>query len=237
MDILLLAVALAPAVILLSYIYRMDSVEKEPLSLLFRLFAFGAVACIPTVAAELIGDRIIGTIFVPESTLYYVFDAFLVVGLAEEGFKYFFLKKVAWRSPEFNYCFDGIVYAVFVSLGFAALENIFYVLDYGLVTGFYRMFLAVPGHMAFAVYMGLFFGEAKLCEVRGDLAGMRRNQKKALFSAIALHGLYDLCLFLGGYLATIVFAALVLFLYIHTVRTIKKRAQADRPLSGPEDNA
>jgi hypothetical protein len=45
----------------------------------------------------------------------------------------------------FSQKFDGIVYAVFVSMGFAAIENIMYVFDYGYQTGLVRAFTAVPG--------------------------------------------------------------------------------------------
>lgn len=82
-----------------------------------------------------------------------------------------FLHARTWRNPNFNYRFDGIVYAVFVSLGFAAFENIQYVLHYGLSVALPRAIFAVPGHMSFAVFMGLFYGRAKLYEAWGDGAG------------------------------------------------------------------
>ena len=78
----------------------------------------------------------------------------IFVGLIEEGSKFFFLYRFTWKDKAFNYRFDGIVYAVFVSLGFAALENVFYVFNYGTGVALQRALLTIPGHMSFAVYMG-----------------------------------------------------------------------------------
>ncbi len=92
---------------------------------------------------------------------YTILLAFLVVAVVEEGTKFVFLKLRTWRDPNFNFRFDGIVYAVFVSLGFAAFENINYVLGYGLTVALPRAVLAIPAHMGFAVFMGLFYGRGK----------------------------------------------------------------------------
>ncbi len=82
------------------------------------------------------------------STAYNVLLYFVVVALSEEGFKYLLLKKRTWYSSEFNCQFDGVVYAVFVALGFALWENISYVLMYGLGTAAIRAVTAVPGTRA-----------------------------------------------------------------------------------------
>ena len=86
---------------------------------------------------------------------------FGVVAFSEEGAKYFLLKRRTWNSAAFNCQFDGVVYAVFVSLGFALWENISYVLMYGLSTALVRAVTAVPGHACFGVFMGVWYGLAK----------------------------------------------------------------------------
>ena len=67
----------------------------------------------------------------------------------------------AYRKKEFDEPFDGIVYAVMVGMGFATVENISYVSQYGLMTGIMRLFMAVPAHASFAIIMGYFMGKAR----------------------------------------------------------------------------
>ena len=96
----LLALALLPAGILLGYIYRMDTIEKEPTKLLIRLFLFGCLCAVPASILEGIGTTLLDGV---DSTLIKLLaDAFLVVAVAEEGCKFAFL-CTAWRNPAFNY--------------------------------------------------------------------------------------------------------------------------------------
>jgi RsiW-degrading membrane proteinase PrsW (M82 family) len=119
------------------------------------------------------------------------FMAFFVVGLGEELLKYLVVILYAFRKPSFNEPFDGIVYAVMVSLGFAAFENIIYVMEGGTQVAIMRMFTAVPMHAAFAVIMGYYIGLSKYYQ------GSVRTEKslKGLFYAVVLHGAYDFVLF------------------------------------------
>lgn len=162
--------AVLPAAFLLRYIYRHDTVEKEPPGLLVLLLLMGVVAAVCSGFLESLAESFLTLLVRSSSPIYTVLLAFLVVAVIEEGMKFLLLKRCTWNHPAFNYRFDGIVYAVFVSLGFAAFENIQYVLHYGLSVALPRALLAVPGHMAFAVYMGLFYGRAKRSRGRGDIA-------------------------------------------------------------------
>jgi RsiW-degrading membrane proteinase PrsW (M82 family) len=117
--------------------------------------------------------------------------AFFVVGLGEELLKYLVLVLYAFRKPSFNEPFDGIVYGVMIGLGFAALENIFYVMEGGIGVAVLRMFTAVPMHAAFGVIMGYYVGLSKF--YRGS-ARMETSVMGLLF-AVLLHGLYDFVLF------------------------------------------
>jgi protease PrsW len=114
-----------------------------------------------------------------------------MVALPEELAKFLMLKFYAYRQPEYDEPFDGIVYAVMVGMGFATAENIMYVYEYGIATGVVRMFLAVPAHATFAIIMGYFMGKAKFSQKRESyllLAG--------LFWAVVFHGSYDFFLFI-----------------------------------------
>ncbi len=224
------AAAVLPAVLLLRYIHRHDTVEKEPRRLLVLLLLMGVLAALIAGVLESIGLIPLNMAVSQDSPVYSVLLAFLVVAVAEEGAKYLLLKRVTWRSPEFNYRFDGIVYAVFVSLGFAAFENIQYVLNYGLSVALPRALLAIPGHMSFAVFMGLYYGRAKLFENAGDPEGCRRNLRIGVLMAVVLHGFYDACAMVGTSGSTLLFLVFVLIMFFIAFRTVKRESATDEPI-------
>lgn len=224
------AAALLPAIVLLRYIYRHDHIEKEPPALLIRLLLGGVLSAFAAILLETVGMWILPLFAEEGSSLYYVLLAFLVVAVSEEGAKLFFLKKYSWNQPAFNYLFDGVVYSVFVSLGFAAFENVKYVFDYGLSVAFSRAFLAVPAHMAFAVFMGIFYGRARCHFSRGNAAAAKSNLAAGFLAAVLLHGFYDSCLMVGTSLSMAIFMGFVVFMYIFVSRVVKAAAAEDRPL-------
>lgn len=224
------AAALLPAIVLLRYIYRHDHIEKEPPALLLRLLLGGVLSAFAAILLETAGMWILPAFAEEGSDLYYVLLAFLVVAVSEEGAKLFFLKKYSWHQPAFNYMFDGIVYAVFVSLGFAAFENVKYVFDFGLSVAFSRAFLAVPAHMAFAVFMGIFYGRARCHARRGNGTAAKSNLASGFISAVLLHGFYDACLMVGTNLSMIVFVGFVIFMYFFVSRVVKTAAAEDHPM-------
>ena len=114
-----------------------------------------------------------------------------MVAVSEEGIKYLLLRFKTWRSPEFNCTFDGVVYAVFLSLGFALWENIHYVLTYGMSTALARAVTAVPGHACFGVFMGTWYGLAKRASLRGKPGKSLALRILAFLIPTLLHGLYD----------------------------------------------
>ncbi|MFR7744179.1 MAG: PrsW family intramembrane metalloprotease [Acutalibacteraceae bacterium] len=142
---ILIAAAVIPAVFLLVHVYRADKLEKEPAPLLISLVLYGIAATFIALLLERFGGWLLGRYFPENSTPYNVLMYFGVVAFSEEGAKYFLLKRRTWNSAAFNCQFDGVVYAVFVSLGFALWENISYVLMYGLSTALVRAVTAVTG--------------------------------------------------------------------------------------------
>ena len=186
----LLILALAPAVIIIIYIYVKDKYEKEPLKFLLKNFLLGAtVSVVITFALSAIIKQFF-TVTDPSSILQQFIKAFFVVALVEEFSKYLIVRYVAQRNKEYNEAFDGIVYAVVVSMGFAALENVLYVFQYGVETGILRAFTAVPAHATFGVLMGYYMGKAKFSKNRFKLNII------GLFIATAFHGAYDFFLFI-----------------------------------------
>lgn len=210
----LLALALAPGIAISMFIYFRDKYEKEPISLLLFSFLLGLLTIIPPMFIESFFDSkgINENTGVIRSAIY----AFLVVGLSEEGSKFLLLIIYPFRKKAFNEPFDGIVYAVMISMGFATAENIFYVIDGGLTVGFLRMFTAVPAHACFAVLMGFFAGLAKFHK---NGAGMLFI---GLIAAIIAHGFYDFFLFQQDYPYFQLFAFVCLIVVvILSLRAIK----------------
>lgn len=227
---ILLASALLPALLLMRWVYRQDTVEKEPKDLLWKLALRGALMCIP--AAVLEGTLIpFMSRFAPEGSLFNSFlQTFLVVAVAEEGCKYFMLRRATWDDPNFNYRFDGIVYAVFVSLGFAALENVVYVLQYGPGVILSRGILSIPGHCTFGIFMGLFYANSKQADLYNSGLGHRRNQWLAFFVPVLLHGYYDFCLMSGNTFLAGSFWLFVVVMDVVAIRVVRWQAQNDRKL-------
>ena len=224
---ILVAAAIIPAVILLFEIYKYDRLEKESGGLLRSLVLKGIVATALAVVTEKIGIAILGRLFPDDSFIYYVILMYFVVGLSEEGFKYLLLRVTTWNSPEFNCRFDGVVYAVFVALGFALWENISYVFSYGLGTALVRAVTAVPGHACFGVFMGTWYGLAKKQQLWGqeDLSVVSRTV--AVVLPVLIHGTYDLLATMGNTWIFILFFGVLLAI---SFRTIKKQSTQDHYL-------
>ena len=186
----LIIYALAPVAVVIFYIYLKDKYEKEPKRLLIISFLLGAIVSI-IITTLLYG---IFKLALPLTNSLSVFQqfvqAFFVVGFSEELSKYLIVLFFAQRNKAFNEPFDGIVYAVMVSMGFAATENIMYVMDSGATTALLRAFTAIPAHATFGILMGYFMGKAKFSNNRMFL------NLTGLGLAILFHGAYDFFLFI-----------------------------------------
>lgn len=219
--------AIVPAIILLVMVYRKDKVEPEPLGLILGLIGFGVLAALVSIILETIAERLLPVFIRPDNPYYTIFFAFLGVAVIEEGTKFFFLCKRTWRDWNFNYSFDGIVYAVSVSLGFAAFENIGYVFHYGLTVAPTRAVLAIPGHMSFAIFMGLFYGKAKAAADRQEKGLCVFYNILAYISAVFCHGVYDSCAMIGTEASQIVFLLFVVAMFIVAFATIQVESRHD----------
>ena len=158
MNPILIAAAAVPAVFLLIRVYHADRLEPEPSGLLLSLILRGVFATVIAMVLEELGSALLGSVYAENSLPYNIIMYFVIVAFSEEGAKYILLRRRTWRSDAFNCQFDGVVYAVFVSLGFALWENLGYVAMYGLSTALVRAVTAVPGHACFGVFMGVYYG-------------------------------------------------------------------------------
>lgn len=222
--------AVLPAVFLMRYVYKQDTIEKEPAYLLWSLVGMGVLAALASIVLEWIGQTVLNSTLDKNDPRYMYILAFLVVAVIEEGAKFFFLYRRTWNDINFNYRFDGIVYAVFVSLGFAAFENVKYVFSYGLSVALPRAILAIPGHMGFAVFMGIFYGRARLQADLGNKVGTVINLVIGYLMAVLLHGFYDSCCMVGTKQSTAVFVVFVAVMYLVVFRLIKHESRTNRPV-------
>lgn len=202
----LLVLAAAPVFIIAVYVYIRDKYEREPLGLLLKALLAGALTTIPVIFVNSwLGGY--SEYFSGLTQAGYV--AFVVAAFVEELFKFIALYLLIWSNKEFNEKFDGIVYAVFVSLGFALLENIMYVTSYGETTGYMRALTAVPAHALFGVTMGYYFAFAKF----GDAKNKTKNLIKALAWPIFLHGVYDFILMSEHPVFLLLFIPFIFFIW------------------------
>ena len=194
---MLFALALIPVIALLVLIYVKDKKDKEPIGLLIGLFFAGMGTVISALILEAIGQLLVGLIFGYYPVIEAIVLAMVIVAPAEELGKYFVLRMITWKNKHFDYSYDAIVYSVFVSLGFAALENIGYVFSNGVGTAVVRMFTAVPGHACFAVLMGFFYSRAKYASLTNNKANYKKFNALSILVPIVLHGIYDAVLMTG----------------------------------------
>ena len=220
---LLIAMAVIPAAVLMRYVYRSDHLEKESPRLLGRLVLQGIIATAVAALLEMIGQRFLGD---PKTYRDLMWQC-VFIGLAEEGAKFAFLYYRTWRNPEFNCQFDGVVYAVFVSLGFALWENIRYVLSYGFSTALIRAVTAVPGHACFGVFMGVWYGLAKRYELLGDMKSRKKCLVLSLILSAAVHALYDYIAMAKSGSSEWIFFAFIAVLFFVSFRLVKKTSAAD----------
>ena len=186
----LILLAIAPVFVIIFYVYIKDKYEKEPIRLLIYNFLLGAIVSVIITTLLYIIIDIPLNLKNHDSILEQFIKAFFVVGFSEEFSKYIIVRYYSQPHKEFNEPFDGIVYAVMVSMGFAATENVMYVLQGGMEIAIMRAFTAVPAHATFAILMGFFMGNAKFSKNRIFL------NLTGLCLAILFHGAYDFFLFI-----------------------------------------
>lgn len=224
-NFILLAAAVIPAAALMVKVYRSDRLEKESPYMLWNLIRAGILSSLIAMVAERVLSGLLG-MTVSDPGLYQVLLYFVVVAFSEEGAKYFMLRRHSWNAREFNCQYDGVVYAIFVSLGFALWENISYVMHYGLSTAIVRAVTAIPGHTCFGVFMGIFYGIARKSANRGLRDSARRCEGLAVLVPALLHGAYD-------YIASTAsgsgwFVVFILILFVLSYRMVVLSSSRDR---------
>lgn len=210
-TLLSVVLSILPGIAISVFIYYKDIYDKEPHRYLISCFIFGMLSTIPALELEQFGESL--GFKESDNVFITLIFAFIVVAGSEEFVKFMFLRFYIYPKNAFDEPMDGIVYAVMIGMGFATLENILYVMNYGLDVALIRMFTAVPAHAAFAVIMGYFVGIAKFRKSREQ---EKRFLRMGFLSALLLHGVYDFFLFQKMYesLAMLAFVALFGGIYV-----------------------
>ena len=228
---LLLTLAVLPSLVLGWIIWKNDKVEKEPGGLLVGLFFCGIGSIIVTLILSAF------VYMLPmcnpnegETLIELFFGVFIGVALVEEFSKWIFVRLVTWKNKAFTHMYDAVVYAVFVSLGFATLENILYVVDGGIGVALMRAVLAVPLHTFCGVFMGYYYGLAKQSQINNRKDLVSKNMFLSLLMPVLIHGFYDYCLFTGEVVLVLAFFIFVILIYILAFRRVFKLSKIQVPL-------
>ncbi|HJX71193.1 MAG TPA: PrsW family glutamic-type intramembrane protease [Bacteroidales bacterium] len=214
MDLVFLA--LAPVFIIGFYIYYRDKYEKEPLGIIFKALFAGILISFPIMFAESFLSSFAESFGMYRSA----YDAFVVAAFTEEAFKFIALYLLFWKNSNFNEKFDGLVYAVFISLGFAGFENMLYVLKGGTQVGWIRTFTAVPLHALGGAVMGYYFGIAKFFP-----AFKNKYLRLSFLMPFLLHGIYDFILMAGHPVLLTCFFPFIIFLWVTGFKKMKTLSQ------------
>jgi len=179
----IISAGIAPGLAILSYFYLKDQYGVEPISMVFRSFIFGSLLVFPLMFIQYVLE-VEGVVSSP------LLKAFIATALLEEFFKWFIFYFTIYSHFHFDEHYDGIVYGVSISLGFATLENILYLFANGIEYAIGRALLPVSSHALFGVIMGYYFG-------KGKFSGKEKRFKwifLSLFLPVLLHGVYDFIL-------------------------------------------
>lgn len=217
MTFTIISLALIPVIILIIFLYIADRHDREPIRLLAKVFFYGVLVSIPVLVIQII----LVNINIYTGILGIIFQSFIVAGLTEEFMKRLVVVKIAFRHPAFNEKMDGIIYCAFAALGFAAIENVLYLLQYfpsDPSVALYRAIFSVPGHMLFAITMGYYLALSKYA----SNPGLRKKYyTKSLFYPMLLHGTFNFILNTGLSLL-FVFVPFVIFLWIYNMKKLNQ---------------
>ena len=205
----IITAAIAPALALLSFFYLRNEMFTEPRRTLVQAFVYGAVITFPVLFFQYVlhAEGVLKHSF---------FSDVLFTSAVEEFFKWLILFVAILRHVEFDDPYDGILYGVAVSLGFATVENIIFLLSFGINEAFIRAMLPVSSHALFGVVMGYYFGKGKF--------STNNREKEYLFlaylAAFILHFSYNTILTIKDNFLYIM-VPFMLFLWWFALRKVK----------------
>lgn len=232
MDVLVWVAALMPVAVLIFYIYRKDRANSEPVKELLKAFGLGMLSILASLLVSVPFEMLGLYSMEPSSVIGAISVSFFGAAIPEELAKFFMLWLLLRKSKYFDEKVDGIVYAVCVSMGFAAVENVMYLFDNydsWLQVGIMRALFSIPGNFCFGVLMGYYYSLARFYP-----KSPKKNRAMILLAPIIVHGLFDSILFvinvtpaISG-LLMIVFLVFCFKMWRYCSKNIKTHLERDK---------
>ena len=227
---ILITIAALPVILILMFVYNKDK-NKEPLSLIIELFGCGILSVFIVLGISIILQNFIPIIGKDLNNMNFIevlIYSFIVVAFIEEFCKWIMVYKFGYKNKNYDEKYDIIVYSVFVSLGFAFLENLIYILSQlSIGVGIFRGLLAIPGHACNAIFMGYYLSLAKIYSNKGDEKNTKKNLILSVLVPTILHGIYDFCLMIPIKIFFILFFVFIIFLYTMSLRKLEEVAETN----------
>jgi RsiW-degrading membrane proteinase PrsW (M82 family) len=207
----LLIISLAPTLALLIWIYIKDKYDKEPIKVLIKLFFIGTLMSIPAIAIE----DILLKANINNSYLNLIYTAFIVAAATEEVLKAMVLIPYTLKSKYYTEKLDGIVYSMFITLGFATIENLIYIFNGNYLDifqiGLARAVISIPAHVLFSINMGYYLSMYKFN--LDELKSKKIFLVKLILIPIILHGLFDILAMIKTTWSSIIFVVYLVYLW------------------------
>ena len=218
--------SILPIIIIAIFIYNKDK-HKEPLKLLIELFIGGLLSTflvlLITIILKIIYPKVT-IINTSISNIQLFINIFITIGLTEELSKWLVTYKLSYHNKEFDELYDIIIYSVFVSLGFATLENILYVTtsNTAVSTALIRGIFSIPAHTSLGIIMGSFLGLSKIAEMNKNYYEKKQNILYSILIPVELHTIYDFCSITNNYYLSIFFYIFIIILFVFAIIIIKQ---------------
>ena len=233
-DIFLIAICIIPSLLILTYIYIKDKIEKEPFYLLLILFIGGIIASIISFSFSILLKKHIQFLnwsYNEMNLLQIIFKILITIALIEEVSKWIINYIITWKNRNFNHVYDQIVYCSFIALGFASFENIIYgtfYSQYGTISLIMRGLISVPSHAVFGIFMGYYLGISKNSIIYGKIKQSKKYKLLSIITPTFLHFIYNIFLIKPNDVIYIIFMFYILLLYIFAYNKIKKLSSINK---------
>lgn len=235
-NVFFISLCIVPSLILLSYIYLKDTVEKEPFYLLLLLFIGGTIACVTSILLSDLSKKYIDFLnaaYTDMNIFQILFKVLFTIVFIEEGLKWIVNYIIIWHNKNFKHIYDPIVYCTFVAIGFATLENIIYGItfsSYGITPLIMRGLISVPSHAVFGIFMGYYLGISKNALMYNKNKQSRKYKFLSIFIPIYFHFIYDLFLVKKNFIMYSIFIIYIIVIYILAYNKIKQLSSVHKNL-------
>jgi protease PrsW len=206
-----------------------DRLQPEPLKVLLRVMLLGGIlSVIPAIVFNNLADHFLGLTgfggnLSRKISLPLALTSAVFIGLNEETWKFLATLRQIKRLPEFDEPLDGMIYAMTVALGFAAIENLEYTARFGPGVLVARSLLSIPVHVACGAIWGYGLARAKF------ISRHKRFFITALpylLAAAGVHAAFDFFLFLQTWTIILVFPLLLFIVWYSNKKLLYLRDQS-----------